>query len=93
MLPAIQPVAWSGVDDSMTDAGIPAGTLVFVHPHRAPQMGRPCAVLRRTQGALIKQFRGARGGKIVLWQYFTLQSRLAINSRNNKEYSYGNKMG
>lgn len=60
--------AMYAAEDSMTDGGVPAGTLVFVQKHRAPTIGRLCLVLRRGEGAFIKQFRGRKNGKVVLYQ-------------------------
>ena len=54
--------------DSMSDASVPAGTMVWVQKHRAPAVGRLCLVLKTGEGAFIKQYRGRKGGKVLLYQ-------------------------
>jgi len=54
--------------DSMTDAGLPAGTLVHVHPHRRPRTGQNCVIVLRSSGVFIKRYVGQRGGKLVYEQ-------------------------
>jgi SOS-response transcriptional repressor LexA len=54
--------------DSMTDAGLPEGTLVHVHPHRRPRPGQFCVLVRTDSGPLIKRYVGLRGGKMVVAQ-------------------------
>jgi SOS-response transcriptional repressor LexA len=54
--------------DSMTDAGLPEGTLVHVHPHRRPRPGQFCVVVKTDGSVFIKRYVGLRGGKMLLVQ-------------------------
>lgn len=54
--------------DGMTDAGLPEGTLVHVHPHRRPRPGQFCVLVRTDGAALIKRYLGLRSGKLALAQ-------------------------
>jgi phage repressor protein C with HTH and peptisase S24 domain len=54
--------------DSMTDMGLPEGTLVHVHPHRRPKPGQYCVAVKNGGGTFVKKYIATRAGKLVLAQ-------------------------
>lgn len=54
--------------DSMTDMGLPEGTLVHVHPHRRPKAGQFCVAVKKGGGTFVKKYVATRAGKLVLAQ-------------------------
>jgi phage repressor protein C with HTH and peptisase S24 domain len=54
--------------DSMTDMGLPEGTLVHVHPHRRPKPGQFCVAVKTGGGTFVKKYVATRAGRLVLAQ-------------------------
>lgn len=54
-------------DHSMTDAGVPAGTICHLNRHRPPRSGDLCLVVLRGKGSVIRKYAGAtKDGTLVL---------------------------
>ncbi len=54
--------------DSITDFGVPHGSIAYVHPYRRPQPGRLCVLVTRSGTAYIKRLIRVTTAKIVLEQ-------------------------
>lgn len=54
--------------DSMTDFGLPDGTVMHVHPHRAPKPGGFCVLVKRNGDAFVKRYIAHRGARFVVEQ-------------------------
>lgn len=59
--------------ESMSDAGLPEGTEVHVHPHRKPRARQNCVIVLRSGGVFIKRYIGQRGGRLVYQQSNPMQ--------------------
>lgn len=55
-------------NDSMTDFGLPEGTVMHVHPHRGPRTGGYCVLVKTNGDNFVKRYIARRGGKVVVEQ-------------------------